>query len=71
MPLDLADSALMGTSETLLKARGNLDTDGWSKDKAVLPVSIQRARLMLCMIREEALELKLGPAATDLEVKAG
>ncbi|KAL6886771.1 hypothetical protein GGI43DRAFT_418340 [Trichoderma evansii] len=71
MPLDLADSALMGTPETLLKARENLDADGWSKDKAVLPVSIQRARLMLCMVREEALELKLGPAATDLEVKAG
>lgn len=71
MPLDLADSALMGAPETLLKARQNLDADGWNKNKIVLPVSAQRARLLLCMIREEALELKLGPAAPDLEVKAG
>lgn len=70
MPLDLADSALMGTTETLLRACENLDANGWSKDKVVLPVSRQRAQLMLSMIREEALELKLGPAAPDLEAKA-
>ncbi|KAJ5641720.1 hypothetical protein N7490_005720 [Penicillium lividum] len=70
MPLDLADSVLMGTDEALFKARENLDADGWNKDKAILPVSGHRAQLMLCMIREEALELKLGPAALDLETKA-
>lgn len=71
MPLDLADSAITGTTETLLRARENLDANGWSKDKAILPVSGQRVQLMLCMIREEALELKLGPATPDLEAKAG
>ncbi|PON20033.1 hypothetical protein TGAM01_v211093 [Trichoderma gamsii] len=71
LPLDIADSALMGEPEMLLKARQNLDADGWSKDKAVLPVSVSRARLLLSMLREEALELKLGPAASNLEAKAG
>jgi hypothetical protein len=61
----------MGTPEMLLKARQNLDPDGWSTDKAVLPVSVSRARLLLSIILEEALELKLGPAASNLEAKAG
>ncbi|KAJ5765411.1 hypothetical protein N7520_004970 [Penicillium odoratum] len=70
MPLDLPDCVLTGTDEDLFKARENLDADGWNKDKAILPVSGQRVQLMLCMIREEVLELKLGPAALDLETKA-
>lgn len=70
MPLDLPDSALMGTPETLLKARENLDADGWNKDKVVHPVSRQRVLLMLNVIREDALELKFGPTTSDLEVKA-
>lgn len=70
MPLDIADSVLMGTPETLLKARENLDADGWSKDRVVHPVSSQRVLLMLGVIREDALELKLGPPTPDLEVKA-
>lgn len=61
----------MGSPEMLLKARQNLDADGWSKDKAVLPVSVSRARLLLSVLREEALELKLGPAASNFEAKAG
>lgn len=70
LPLDIADSALMGAPEMFLKASQNLDADGWSKDKAILPVSVQRARLLLSIIREEALELKLGPTSSNLEVKA-
>ncbi|KAH8702197.1 hypothetical protein BGW36DRAFT_372391 [Talaromyces proteolyticus] len=71
MPLDLPDSAITGTPEMLLKSHENLDADGWSKDKTIRPVSGQRVQLMLCMIREEALELKLRPPAPDLEAKAG
>ena len=70
MPLDLPDSVIMGTTEAFLRARENLDEDGWSKDGDILPVSRQRAQLMLCVIREEALELKIGPAVPDLEAKA-
>lgn len=70
MPLDLADSAIMGTPEALLEARENLDADGWSKDGVIHAVSRQRVQLMLCIIREEALELKLGPTTPDLEMKA-
>ncbi|KAJ5355549.1 uncharacterized protein N7496_012761 [Penicillium cataractarum] len=70
MPLDLADSVLMDTPESILKARGNLDADGWSKDRVINPASRQRVQLMLCMLREEALELKLGPVTPDIEAKA-
>lgn len=70
MPLDLPDSVIMGTMETILRARENLDENGWSKDRTILPVSRQRVQLMLCLIREEALELKIGPAMPDLEAKA-
>jgi hypothetical protein len=60
----------MGTTESFLRARENLDDHGWSKDKAILPVSRLRAQLMLSVIREEALELKIGPAVPDLETSA-
>lgn len=69
MPLDIADSAIMGTPEMFFKARDNLHADGWSKEGGIHPVSRQRVQLMLCMVREEALELKLGPARPDLEVQ--
>ncbi|KAJ5936846.1 hypothetical protein N7466_003296 [Penicillium verhagenii] len=71
LPLDIEDSVLMGPTEGLLRAVENLDADGWSKEKAIFPVSRQRAQLMLGVVREEALELKLGPEASDLETKAG
>ncbi|KAJ5737476.1 uncharacterized protein N7483_002601 [Penicillium malachiteum] len=70
LPLDLSDAVVMGTIEGFLKARKNLDENGWHKDKFLLPVSRQRVQLMTCMIREEALELKIGPAVPDMEVKA-
>ncbi|KAJ6007697.1 hypothetical protein N7540_011673 [Penicillium herquei] len=70
LPLDLPDAVVMGTIEEFLKARENLDENGWNKDKVPLPVSRQRVQLMTCMIREEALELKIGPSVPDMEVKA-
>lgn len=71
LPLDLPDSAIMGTTELFLKACEKLDKNGWNTEKVVFPASRQRVQLMLCMIREEALELKLGPVGPDLEGKAG
>ncbi|KAL3417429.1 hypothetical protein PVAG01_11429 [Phlyctema vagabunda] len=71
LPLEIPDSIIMGTTESFLRARENLDCRGWSKDKSILPVSRLRVQLMLSEIREEALELKIGPAVPDLEAKAG
>ena len=59
MPLDLADSAIMGTFEEFMRARESLDENGWRKDRVILQAFRQRAQLMLSTIREEALELKL------------
>ena len=70
MPLDLPDSAIIGTPEMFRKACENLDADGWGKDRTVRLVSGQRVQLMLCIIREEALELKLGPPVPDIEANA-
>ncbi|KAJ5702426.1 hypothetical protein N7488_009974 [Penicillium malachiteum] len=70
IPLDLPDTVVMGPIEEFIKARESLDENGWNKDRVMLPVSRQRAQLMINMIREEALELKIGPTVPDLEVKA-
>ncbi|KAE9363900.1 hypothetical protein N431DRAFT_550594 [Stipitochalara longipes BDJ] len=70
LPLELSDSIIMGTTESFLRARESLDDHGWSKDMDILPVSRLRAQLMLSVIREEALELKIGPAVPGLEAKA-
>ncbi|KAJ5716352.1 hypothetical protein N7493_008263 [Penicillium malachiteum] len=70
MPLDLPDTVVMGPIEEFMKARESLDENGWNKDGVMRPVSRQRAQLMIYMIREEALELKIGPTVLDLEVKA-
>ncbi|KAJ5626845.1 hypothetical protein N7528_004272 [Penicillium herquei] len=71
MPLDLPDTVVMGPIEEFIKARESLDENGWNKDRVMLPVSRQRAQLMIFMNREEALELKIGPTIPDLEFKAG
>ncbi|KAJ5246293.1 hypothetical protein N7468_001276 [Penicillium chermesinum] len=70
MPLDVPDSVLTDTTETFLRACEDLDENGWNTQKAVLPVSRQRVQIMLCVIREETLELRMGSAAPDIEVKA-
>ncbi|KAI2786462.1 hypothetical protein POX_g08848 [Penicillium oxalicum] len=70
LPLDLPDSVIMGPYDALLEARRHLDADGWNTEGVFYPVSRQRVLLLLCMPREEALELKIGPATHDLESKA-
>ncbi|KAJ5081130.1 hypothetical protein N7456_013368 [Penicillium angulare] len=70
LPLDLPDSVLIGTAGRLQRYRENLDENGWNKDNVILPVSRLRAQLLLCMIREEALELKIGPLIPNSKARA-
>jgi hypothetical protein len=69
-PLDLPDSIIIGPIEHFEAARAKLDENGWSGDVMVNPVSRLRAILLLSMIREEVLELSLGPPMPDIAQQA-
>lgn len=66
LPLDLPDSVVMGPVEHFEVARAKLDENGWSGNVMVNPVSRLRAILLLSMLREEVLELSLGPPIPDI-----
>ncbi|EHK21988.1 uncharacterized protein TRIVIDRAFT_134559, partial [Trichoderma virens Gv29-8] len=70
LPLDLSDSAIVGSGELLELQISRLDGDGWNKDMTVHPASRQRAIVWLSSIREEVLELSLGTITQDLVHKA-
>ncbi|PNP38578.1 hypothetical protein TGAMA5MH_09659 [Trichoderma gamsii] len=66
LPLDLSDSAIVGSAELLELQISRLDGNGWNKDMTVHPASRQRAIVWLSSIREEVLELSLGTITQDL-----
>lgn len=70
LPLDLPDSIIIGPLEHFEAARAKLDNNGWSGDVMVNPVSRLRAILLLSMIREEVLELSLGPPVPNIAQQA-
>ena len=70
LPLDLPDSVIIGPHEAFEVAKSQLDENGWSNETMVHPVSRHRALLLLSLVREEILELALGPALPDLAQKA-
>jgi hypothetical protein len=66
LPLDLSASALMNTPAALEEAMAKLDSNGWNTEGLVHPTTRIRAVAMLIGIREEALELSLGPRDRDV-----
>ncbi|KAH8701636.1 hypothetical protein BGW36DRAFT_101904 [Talaromyces proteolyticus] len=70
LPLDLPDAIIAGPVEHFEAARAELDENGWSGDVMVNPVSRLRAILLLSMIREEVLELSLGPPMPNIAQQA-
>lgn len=70
LPLDLPDSVIIGPVEHFEAARAKLDENGWSGDVMVHPVSRLRAILLLSIIREEVLELSLGPSMPNIAQQA-
>ena len=70
LPLDLPDSVIIGPVEHLKAAKTKLDENGWSRDVMIHPVSRLRAILLLSVIREEVLELSLGPPLPDTAQQA-
>lgn len=70
LPLDLPDSIIIGPVEQFETARAKLDENGWSGNVMENPVSRLRADLLLSMIREEVLELSLGPQIPNIAEQA-
>lgn len=66
LPLDLPASAMMNTPAALEEAMAKLDRNGWNTEGLVHPTTRVRAVAMLIGIREEALELSLGPRDRDV-----
>ncbi len=60
-PLDLSDEELMAEGEELEAIKGRLDPNGWNVDGKCYPNTICRAWMMMALIRDEILELSLGP----------
>jgi len=60
-PLDLSDVQLMAEGEELEAIKSRLDPNGWNVDGECYPNTICRAWMLMALIRDEILELSLGP----------
>jgi hypothetical protein len=70
LPLDLPDAVIMGPVEQFEAAKAELREDGWNQDMKLYPASRSRASLLISMIREQVLELSLGPQTPKIALKA-
>lgn len=61
LPLDLSEEEMMCTGEELDAILGRLDPNGWNTRGIISPNTICRAWLNVMIIRDEILELALGP----------
>ena len=61
IPLDLSDDEIMAEGEDLQTVRAKLDPNGWSTSGKIYPSSACRAWMFMSLIRDEILEISLGP----------
>ena len=66
-PLDLTDEEVIAPDEARHRAIAKLDAAGWNTKRAVHRATWARIKLAINMIREETLELSLGPPSSDVE----
>lgn len=71
MPLDLSDAQMMVEGQELEQLKNALDYDGWNTSGEVHPNTSCRAWFVMSLIRDEILELSLGPPieAYDTETR--
>ena len=62
LPLDVTDEAIFTGGEILANAVRSLDENGWGREDKLSYATIQRARTMIGMIRDELIEFALGTA---------
>jgi chromatin structure-remodeling complex subunit RSC3/30 len=68
-PYDLTDEELMAPPEVRERAIAALDPAGWNRKGLIYRQTYARIKHMNSVIREEALELSLGPPAPEPEQK--
>lgn len=61
IPLDLSDDEIMSEGEDLELIRSKLDPNGWSTSGKLYPSTTCRAWMFMSLIRDEILEISLGP----------
>ncbi len=70
LPLDLEYSELMLEGADLDRALSNIDEDGWNRSTKTRKSVYQRCFVLAAMLREEVLELSLGPVQENLMDKS-
>ena len=61
LPLDLSDKEIMLQDSDLSRKKASLDANGWNTEGKVTRTGCLRARVIATQIRDEILELGLGP----------
>ena len=61
IPLDLSDDEIMAEGEELEIIKSKLDRNGWSTSGKMYPSTMCRAWMLMSLIRDEILEISLGP----------
>ena len=69
IPLDLSDDELMAEGEELETTIKRLDLNGWSTSGKIYPNTVCRAWMSMNLIRDEILELSLGPPLDGHETR--
>ncbi|WPH02715.1 Hypothetical protein R9X50_00558300 [Acrodontium crateriforme] len=70
LPLDVSEFIVTDSLESFEAAKAQLDSNGWSRAETLNPAYGQRVQYLLTMLREEVLELLLGPSLSDVSDKA-
>jgi len=70
VPLDLSDTQMMTDGEELEEIKSRLDPNGWNTSDGVYPNTIFRAWMTMSLIRDEILELSLGPPMEAYAIEA-
>ena len=70
LPLDLSETQMMAEGEELEMYKGRLDAYGWNTDGKFYPNTTLRAWMIMALIRDEILELSLGPPVEAYTIEA-
>ncbi|MCJ1475702.1 hypothetical protein MMC13_004365 [Lambiella insularis] len=70
LPLDLTDQELMSGDDAINEIiSSKLDAAGWRKEPHLSPSTTARAWMMMAMLRDEILELSLGPGMASSHLR--
>lgn len=70
MPLDLSDEDLSTASPDITRLSDQLDGNGWNTGARICRATWIRVKMLLSVVREDILELSLGPILDDTLTRA-